>query len=138
MILFNQELTNILRYLPDLEAFLGTGESVRIYAVKTPDANEPFPRLAFQTISNMPMTCLNGTIGLAKRRVQITAYAKDATTAEKIKQIVQDYLLTYRGDVIEDVQPAAYEYEDFEADTRVYSAQVDYWMTVSSAPGVKS
>lgn len=135
MILFNQHLTNILRNQPELEALLGSGDKVRIFAVKTPD-QDVYPKLCFQTITNMPWTSLNGTQGLSRRRVQVTAYANDANTAEKIAQIVQDFFLTYRGEVIQDIQPAGFQHEDCDED-RIYSHQVDYFMTVASEPGVK-
>ncbi len=135
---FNQELTNILRYQPEIEAFVGVGTAARIYNVATPDAVNVYPQLKFQTISNGDMTCLTGTIGLAKRRVQIVAYAKDSTTAEDLADTVKELLLSYRGEVIADVQPAFFEMEDRDPDNpNLYFKQVDYMMTVVSAPLVK-
>ena len=134
MIIFETELTALLRYIPDLAPFIGTGKDARIYHIKTPDQNV-LPKITFKRVSHMPEKSLSGVTGLSKDRITIECWAEDPTTAVTMRAIIEDYLLVYRGDVnapIRDFQPAGIcDADQGAGDTRNFRAFQDFYVWIA-------
>src|SRR5262245_42213214 len=70
----------------------------RIYPIRAPEA-VPMPLVVYQRISSYRWSAMKVDTGVARARMQVTAWATQATTAKSVKEQVRKALERWSGTV---------------------------------------